>query len=58
MIVNTYLYKSCYVCGSINIDNIDLNENSPNIFSFCFSCTKILFLNAKILMYQIGALGR
>jgi len=45
MIVNTYLYKSCYVCGSINIDNIYLNENSPNIFSFCFSCKKIFCNN-------------
>ena len=45
MILNTYLYTSCYVCGSLNIDNIDLNENSPNIFSFCFSCKKIFCNN-------------
>ena len=45
MIVNTYLYKSCYVCVSINIDNFDLNENNPNIFSFCFSCKKIFCNN-------------
>jgi len=45
MIVNTYLYKSCYVCGSNNIDDIYLNENSPNIFSYCFSCKKIFCNN-------------
>ena len=42
MILNTYLYTSCYVCGSINIENIYINEDSPNIFSYCFSCKKII----------------
>ena len=47
MLLNTYLYNNCYICGSINIDSIHLNEKNPNIFSFCFSCKKI-FCNNNI----------
>ena len=45
MILNTYLYRNCYICGNNNIDNIYFKGNYLNVFSYCFSCKKIFCNN-------------
>ena len=45
MILNTYLYRNCYICGNNNIDNIYFKDSYLKVFSYCFSCKKIFCNN-------------
>ena len=46
MILNTYLYYNCYICGeNIISDKIYLKDNNLDAFSYCFSCKKIFCNN-------------
>ena len=44
MILKTYLYNNCYICGSTQIDDNNL-KNNDNIFTYCLSCSKIFCKN-------------
>ena len=50
MIINTYLYNKCCVCGSNQIDKIINNIN--NIFKFCLKCQKIFCNNTLCLSFH------
>ena len=52
MILNIYLYRNCYICGNIQINDIDLKNNKINAFSFCFSCKKIFCNNQYCLFFH------
>ena len=52
MILKIYLYKNCYICGNIQINDVNFKNKTINSFLFCFSCKKIFCNNNNCLFFH------
>ena len=50
MLINTYLYNKCCICGSFQKD--EMLNNINNIFKFCLECKKIFCNNELCLSFH------